>query len=161
MAGACAVPTISDLAAIGFPGMHIVMQVLGNDQTPVELQTFGVRVIRAGAALAALAVATACASLPPGRAVVARSRLGVVTGSQFAALLEEQLGYEGAGHFLARLEERREAVSPSFEDARPAVAEALAAERIGEAQQVIRAEMLRAIDARIYEERLARVAGSR
>lgn len=34
----CGVSTILDTASIGFPNMHIVMQVTGNNQTPVELQ---------------------------------------------------------------------------------------------------------------------------
>lgn len=38
----CATATITNLATLGFGTMHIVMQVLGNNQTPVELQTFGV-----------------------------------------------------------------------------------------------------------------------
>lgn len=35
----CGLASIGDLAGIGFPNMHIVMQVTGNNQTPVELQT--------------------------------------------------------------------------------------------------------------------------
>lgn len=38
-AAPCGVSTITDTAAIGFPGMHIVMQVTGNNQVPVELQS--------------------------------------------------------------------------------------------------------------------------
>lgn len=41
-AGPCGVNNISDLASIGFPNMHIIMQVLGNNQTPVELQEIGI-----------------------------------------------------------------------------------------------------------------------
>jgi hypothetical protein len=36
----CGLATIGDLAGIGFPNMHVVMSVLGNNQTPVELQSF-------------------------------------------------------------------------------------------------------------------------
>ncbi len=39
----CGVGNITDTAAIGFPNMHIVMSVLGNNQTPVELQSFDVQ----------------------------------------------------------------------------------------------------------------------
>lgn len=42
-ASACGLATIGDLAGIGFPNMHIVMTVLGNNQTPVELQSFDVQ----------------------------------------------------------------------------------------------------------------------
>jgi hypothetical protein len=38
----CGVPNITTTAGIGFGGMHIVMNVFGNNQSPVELQTFGV-----------------------------------------------------------------------------------------------------------------------
>jgi hypothetical protein len=41
-AGPCGVNNISDTAGIGFPNMHIVMTVLGNNQTPVELQELGI-----------------------------------------------------------------------------------------------------------------------
>ncbi len=36
----CGVAEITNLAAIGFPSMHIVMTVSGNNQVPVELLTF-------------------------------------------------------------------------------------------------------------------------
>jgi len=39
----CGVANITDTAGIGFPNMHIVMSVLGNNQTPVELQSFDVQ----------------------------------------------------------------------------------------------------------------------
>lgn len=39
---ACGIAEITNLAAIGFGNMHIVMQVSGNNQTPVELTTFSV-----------------------------------------------------------------------------------------------------------------------
>ncbi len=39
----CSVTSITDTAGIGFPNMHIVMSVLGNNQTPVELQSFDVQ----------------------------------------------------------------------------------------------------------------------
>lgn len=42
-AASCGLSTIGDLAGIGFPNMHIVMTVLGNNQTPVELQSFDVQ----------------------------------------------------------------------------------------------------------------------
>ncbi len=42
-AASCGLSTIGDLAGIGFPNMHIVMSVLGNNQTPVELQSFDVQ----------------------------------------------------------------------------------------------------------------------
>jgi hypothetical protein len=38
----CGITEITNLAAIGFPNMHMVMQVSGNNQTPVELTTFSV-----------------------------------------------------------------------------------------------------------------------
>lgn len=38
----CGLSEIGNLAGIGFPNMHIVMQVSGNNQTPVELTTFAV-----------------------------------------------------------------------------------------------------------------------
>ncbi len=38
----CGVANITDTAGIGFPNMHIVMQVTGNNQTPVELQTISI-----------------------------------------------------------------------------------------------------------------------
>lgn len=38
----CGITEITNLSAIGFPNMHIVMQVSGNNQTPVELTTFSV-----------------------------------------------------------------------------------------------------------------------
>lgn len=38
----CGLADIGNLAGIGFPNMHIVMQVSGNNQTPVELTTFSV-----------------------------------------------------------------------------------------------------------------------
>ena len=38
----CGLNDIGNLAGIGFPNMHIVMQVSGNNQTPVELTTFSV-----------------------------------------------------------------------------------------------------------------------
>lgn len=41
-AAPCGISTITDLAGIGFPNMHIVMNVLGNNQTPVELQSLSV-----------------------------------------------------------------------------------------------------------------------
>jgi hypothetical protein len=42
-AASCGLATIGDLAGIGFPNMHIVMSVLGNNQTPVELQGFDIK----------------------------------------------------------------------------------------------------------------------
>jgi len=39
----CGVAEITNLAAIGFPNMHLVMSVSGNNQVPVELQTFEIR----------------------------------------------------------------------------------------------------------------------
>jgi hypothetical protein len=42
-APACGINEITDLAVVGAPFMHIVMNVLGNNQVPVELQTFEVR----------------------------------------------------------------------------------------------------------------------
>lgn len=41
-APSCGLTDIGNLAGIGFPNMHIVMQVSGNNQTPVELTTFSV-----------------------------------------------------------------------------------------------------------------------
>jgi len=41
-AAPCGVATVTDLAAIGFPAMHIVMQVTGNNQLPVELQSISI-----------------------------------------------------------------------------------------------------------------------
>lgn len=41
-AAPCGVTTITPTASIGFPNMHIVMQVTGNNQTPVELQGFDI-----------------------------------------------------------------------------------------------------------------------
>lgn len=41
-AAPCGVNSITDLAGIGFPNMHVVMSVLGNNQTPVELQEIGI-----------------------------------------------------------------------------------------------------------------------
>ncbi len=38
----CSVTEITNTAALGFPGMHIVMTVSGNNQAPVELTTFSV-----------------------------------------------------------------------------------------------------------------------
>jgi hypothetical protein len=38
----CGITDITHLATIGFPNMHMVMQVSGNNQTPVELTTFSV-----------------------------------------------------------------------------------------------------------------------
>ncbi len=38
----CGITDITSLAGIGFPNMHMVMQVSGNNQTPVELTTFSV-----------------------------------------------------------------------------------------------------------------------
>ncbi|MEO7793905.1 MAG: hypothetical protein ABIV06_03965 [Thermoanaerobaculia bacterium] len=38
----CGITEITSLAGIGFPNMHIVMSVSGNNQTPVELTTFSV-----------------------------------------------------------------------------------------------------------------------
>lgn len=42
-AAPCGVAEITNTAAIGFPNMHIVMTVSGNNQVPVELQTFEIR----------------------------------------------------------------------------------------------------------------------
>jgi hypothetical protein len=39
----CGLADIGNLASIGFPNMHIVMTVSGNNQVPVELQTFEIR----------------------------------------------------------------------------------------------------------------------
>jgi hypothetical protein len=39
----CGLADIGNLASIGFPNMHIVMTVSGNNQAPVELQTFEIR----------------------------------------------------------------------------------------------------------------------
>jgi hypothetical protein len=39
-AAPCGLATIGDLAGIGFPNMHTVMQVTGNNQVPVELMDF-------------------------------------------------------------------------------------------------------------------------
>jgi hypothetical protein len=39
----CGLADIGNLAGIGFPNMHIVMTVSGNNQAPVELQTFEIR----------------------------------------------------------------------------------------------------------------------
>lgn len=41
-AAPCGITEITNLAGIGFPNMHMVMQVSGNNQTPVELTTFSV-----------------------------------------------------------------------------------------------------------------------
>lgn len=41
-AAACGVSTITTLAGVSYPNMHIVMQVTGNNQTPVELQNFSI-----------------------------------------------------------------------------------------------------------------------
>lgn len=41
-AASCGISDISDLAGIGFAGMHIVMSVSGNNQVPVSLQSFNV-----------------------------------------------------------------------------------------------------------------------
>lgn len=38
----CGITQITNTASIGFPNMHIVMTVSGNNQTPVELTTFSV-----------------------------------------------------------------------------------------------------------------------
>jgi hypothetical protein len=42
-AASCGIAEITNLAAIGFGAMHVVMTVSGNNQVPVELQTFDVR----------------------------------------------------------------------------------------------------------------------
>jgi hypothetical protein len=42
-AAPCGVAEITNTAAIGFPNMHIVMTVSGNNQMPVELQSFEIR----------------------------------------------------------------------------------------------------------------------
>lgn len=39
----CGISEITSLATIGFPNMHIVMTVSGNNQLPVELQTISVK----------------------------------------------------------------------------------------------------------------------
>jgi hypothetical protein len=39
-AGACGINEITNLAAVSFPNMHLVMSVGGNTQTPVDLQSF-------------------------------------------------------------------------------------------------------------------------
>jgi hypothetical protein len=39
-AASCGISEITNLAAIGFANMHIVMTVNGNSQLPVDLQTF-------------------------------------------------------------------------------------------------------------------------
>jgi hypothetical protein len=39
----CGVAEITNLASIGFPNMHLIMTVSGNNQVPVELQTFEIR----------------------------------------------------------------------------------------------------------------------
>lgn len=38
----CGIAEITNLAGIGFPNMHLVMSVSGNNQTPVELTTFAI-----------------------------------------------------------------------------------------------------------------------
>lgn len=42
-AAACNINDITNFASIGFPNMHIVMTVSGNNQLPVELQSFEIR----------------------------------------------------------------------------------------------------------------------
>jgi hypothetical protein len=42
-AAACNINEITNFAAIGFPNMHMVMTVSGNNQFPVELQSFEIR----------------------------------------------------------------------------------------------------------------------
>ena len=42
-AAPCGIADITNLAGIGFPNMHIIMTVSGNNQMPVELQSFEIR----------------------------------------------------------------------------------------------------------------------
>ena len=74
---------------------------------------------------------------------------------------EEQLGYVAEGYLLVRMEEGRPGRALSFEEARPRVVEALAASRAVEARQSIRAEVLRSVHARVYDDRLSRAAADR
>jgi len=60
-----------------------------------------------------------------------------------------------------RLEDREQARAPSFEEARPAVVEALAKERAPQAQQAVREQVLASIRAEIYDGALARLAAGR
>jgi hypothetical protein len=73
----------------------------------------------------------------------------------------DELGYSVEGYLLVRMEERRPGRALSFEEARPRVVEALAASRAVEARRSIRADVLRSVHARVYDDRLSRAAAGR